>query len=184
MAVDVKALFAKKGEGANANSPEKEKKPAEGQIGAVSGVSEDAGRKRACVTSYEMHRMHQLETAAYREYQDNIKAAGALQIAIQKGIRAGEPLPRLLALAVECIGRMTGNSLFPAETIKDLQAIYGYGLGVPEPLEGQIQAISDRLTRLEAAYRAESDSDTRRRIKNAIKQHQADLDRIRKKKNE
>ena len=45
----------------------------------------------------------------YKTQQENIKKAGALESAILKGLKQGEPIPALFLKAAEAMSRMTGN---------------------------------------------------------------------------
>ena len=52
---------------------------------------------------------HALYCAAYAQYQENIRQAGHLRAEILKGLDSGTEADKLLLLAMECIGRMTGE---------------------------------------------------------------------------
>lgn len=87
--------------------------------------------------------------AAYREYQENIKRAGELRTAILKGLDAGENPYRLLYMAAECIGRMTGETKAFAETVKGrITEIYGDGLHDPQAAALELDDVRVRLKML------------------------------------
>ena len=52
---------------------------------------------------------HTLYRAAYDQYDESIRQAGHLRAEILKGLESGTGADKLLILAVECIGRMTGE---------------------------------------------------------------------------
>lgn len=87
--------------------------------------------------------------AAYREYQENIKRAGELRTAILKGLDAGENPYRLLYMAAECIGRMTGETKAFAEIVKGrITEIYGDGLHDPQAAALELDDVRARLKML------------------------------------
>lgn len=87
--------------------------------------------------------------AAYREYQENIKRAGSLRTAILKGLDAGENPYRLLYMAAECIGRMTGETRVYAETVKGrITEIYGDALHEPQAAALELDDVRARLAML------------------------------------
>lgn len=115
--------------------------------------------------------------AEYKAQQENIRKAGQLRAEINKGVKAGEPVYKLLLKAVECISLMTGEKLFYDMNKENLQTIYGI-LGEPEVLEVERQEVGQRLTNLKAAYEREEAADAKRRIKNAIKAYQDKLEQL------
>ena len=52
---------------------------------------------------------HTLYRAAYAQYQESIRQAGHLRAEILKGLESGTGADKLLLLAMECIGRITGE---------------------------------------------------------------------------
>ena len=52
---------------------------------------------------------HNLYRAAYAQYQESIRQAGHLRAEILKGLENGTEADKLLLLAMECIGQMTGE---------------------------------------------------------------------------
>lgn len=62
--------------------------------------------------------------AICKEKQAAIAESEAARTSILKGIQAGEPAAKLLLLAVDCIGRITGDSVFAAQSRADLVTVY------------------------------------------------------------
>ena len=117
---------------------------------------------------------YQAEAAArqaevYRAYQDAIKSSGRLVTAITNGIRAGEDPARLLLLACEAIGNMTGDGGYYERTRQDIIDVYGVGLMQPVLLELELENIKQRLAML---TRPELDNEpNRQNIDAAITAH-------------
>ena len=122
---------------------------------------------------------HERSLRVYREYQDNIKACGQLQTDILKGARAGADPYSLLLKAVEAIAKMTHNSLFYDQVKGDLLTIYGEALLEPVPLAWELEAVEERLGRLQQAVERETAPDSKQRIQAAIKAHRAEAERLR-----
>lgn len=53
------------------------------------------------------------QLAMYAQYQEDIRLSGMLLSEIIKGLKAGEEIVSLFEKACECIGKMTGDVLFP-----------------------------------------------------------------------
>lgn len=86
----------------------------------------------------------------YREYQDNTIRAAALQTAILKGLDAGESPYKLLFMAAECIGRMTGETRVFADTVKaKITEIHGEALQRPQAATVELADVRARLAMLE-----------------------------------
>lgn len=107
----------------------------------------------------------------YRTYQENIKRSGQLQSEILKGIKAGEDVYSLFLKAAKAISLMTSNSVFYSQIEDDTRSIYGRGLNYKPPLQNELQDTQKRLQRLLEAEQREADTDSRERIKRAVKAH-------------
>lgn len=123
---------------------------------------------------YRLNREKQ-ERDSYRQmcatYQRNIQRAGTLRTDITKGIQNGEDPLALLLKAVECISLMTGDTAMYTQSKEDLLAVYGWGLGVPEAIEHQLEDARERLAMLERPELQEAPEDTQKRIQRAIEAH-------------
>ena len=107
----------------------------------------------------------------YRTYQENIKRSEQLQSEILKGIKAGEDVYSLFLKAAKAISLMTSNSVFYSQIEDDTRSIYGRGLNYKPPLQNELQDTRKRLQRLLEAEQREADTDSRERIKRAVKAH-------------
>ena len=58
----------------------------------------------------------------YNEIGENIKKSERLRAKITKGIRAGDHTDTLLLIAIECIGLMTGDTVFIKQNIENLES--------------------------------------------------------------
>ena len=114
---------------------------------------------------------HQRSREAYRAYQENTKRSEQLQSEILKGIKAGEDVYSLFLKAAKAISLMTSNSVFYSQIEDDTRSIYGRGLNYKPPLQNELQDTQKRLQRLLEAEQREADTDSRERIKRAVKAH-------------
>ena len=108
---------------------------------------------------------------AYTIIQDNIKKSEELQASILKGIKAGEEPTVLLFQALDAISRMTNNSTFYEQAVTYLITIHGEAFLQPVPLEIELNAVRERLGKLETAAKLDYQADERERISNAIRAH-------------
>lgn len=111
----------------------------------------------------------------FREHQENIKRSGQLQTEILKGVKAGESVYSLFLKAVKAISLMTSNSLFYSQIEADTRAIYGEGLQEPAPLLLEIKQAQTRLNKLREAEQRETEPDSLKRIRSAIKAHESKI---------
>lgn len=116
---------------------------------------------------------HQHTLEMYKDYQNNIRQAGQLQIELTKGARAGEPAYTLLLKAIKAISLMTGNKTFYSQIYKDIKAIYGEGLKEQIPIKWELDEVKERLANMrEAIERETTEADSKERIKKAIEAHE------------
>ena len=116
---------------------------------------------------------HQHTLEMYKDYQNNIRQAGQLQIELTKGARAGEPAYTLLLKAIKAISLMTGNKTFYSQIYKDIKAIYGEGLKEQIPIEWELDEVKERLANMrETIERETTEADSKERIKKAIEAHE------------
>lgn len=162
---------------AHAETPEKvaEGKGISTQKGSQGGTQPLTGRRYPWLEAER--ETAQKMTAAYREYQDNIKRAGQLRADITKGIQAGEDPCTLLLWAMEAISRMTGDRLFYDQGRANLLTIYAH-LGYSAPITHHAQEVQERLSRLCSALDVADDPGDRERITRAIKAHRQRLEQL------
>lgn len=103
----------------------------------------------------------------YKEYQEAIKRTGWAREAITKGILRGSNPYKLLLLAADCIGRITGDASFVETTKRDLALIYGDVLEERGALELELEEVENRLERLRA-YRGPDEY----RVQASIREHE------------
>ena len=128
--------------------------------------------------SMQQKRQREIETLTRQMYgtcQDNIKKAGELRSDILKGIQQGENSYTLLLQAIECISKMTGESLFYTQSKEDIKAIYGVGFQQHQPLEIEIREVEKRLQMLTRPELQNEPADSKGRINRAIRQHKERL---------
>ena len=134
------------------------KKPAEAPSGSISRLERE---KQKTETARQMYATH----------QRNIQRAGDLRSEIALGIKRGEAPLDLLLKALECISLMTGESTIYTQSKEDLLAIYGWGLGQPEPLKLELKEAEHRLAMLTRPELKQATPDAQERIEKAITAH-------------
>lgn len=141
---------------------------------ATQGAQEGAERISIAPLLREQERRPEAEERALaicKEKQAAIAESEAARTSILKGIQAGEPAAKLLLLAVDCIGRITGDSVFAAQSRADLVTVYGKALMQPEALQIELEGIQARLAMLTRPELDAEPEDSRRRIQAAIRAH-------------
>ncbi|MBQ8161780.1 MAG: hypothetical protein IJ083_13690 [Clostridia bacterium] len=118
----------------------------------------------------------------YRKYLQNTLASEQLQEAIMRGVREGEDPAKLLLMAVQAIGRMTGSDLIYQVVRRNLLAVYGEALEQEAPLEIMIQDAEGRLQKILAAEAATEDPEMKEALHQAVTSHQALIRRLQEKK--
>lgn len=126
----------------------------------------------------EQREATQRAAEVYKTHQENIKKAVALEAAILKGLKQGEPIPALFLKAAEAISRMTGNREFYQQAEADLLTVYGFALQEPEAAAIEAGKIKERLHRLEQAERETQDERERSTIAAAIRAHRQRLEQL------
>lgn len=109
--------------------------------------------------------------AAYKQYQDNIKAAGQLTTDIIKGLNTGQDIHDLFLMAVRAISCMTSDNYIYSHAEETIKTVYGVALGQYKPLQMELAAVEKRLYNLEEAVLWVDQPDEKQRIENAIKWH-------------
>ena len=145
-------------------------KPATGQNTAPQGELIHSHRLDA--ERQERARLREM----YATYQENIKLSGSLRADILKGIQRGQEPLALLLKAVECISLMTGDTVIHTQAKEDILAIYGWGLGEPEPLHTELKNAYNRLERLK---RATVPPEEEARLQRAIRSHEEYIESLR-----
>lgn len=119
--------------------------------------------------------------AAYKHYQDNIRAAGQLTTDIIKGLNTGQDIHDLFLMAVKAISCMTSDNHLYNHAEETIKTIYGVALGQYKPLQMELAAVEERLYNLEEAILWADAPDEKRRIENAIKWHRQRQSEIKEK---
>ena len=151
-----------------------QEKPVEGLKTGLESIPRTEPPEQAKILLLDKQREredHQRSLEAYRAYQENTKRSEQLQSEILKGIKAGEDVYSLFLKAAKAISLMTSNSVFYSQIEDDTRSIYGRGLNYKPPLQNELQDTQKRLQRLLEAEQREADTDSRERIKRAVKAH-------------
>lgn len=109
--------------------------------------------------------------AAYKRYQDNIRAAGQLTTDIIKGLNTGQDIHDLFLMAVKAISCMTSDNYIYSHAEETIKTVYGVALGQYKPLQMELAAVEERLYNLEKSILWVDQPDEKQRIENAIKWH-------------
>lgn len=109
--------------------------------------------------------------AAYRHYQDNIRAAGQFITDIIKGLNTGQDIYDLFLMAAKAISCMTNDNYLYSHAEETIKTVYGVALGQYKPLQMELAAVEERLYNLEESILWVDQPDEKQRIENAIKWH-------------
>ena len=105
----------------------------------------------------------------YKRYQEAIKTSGEARVTITKGLQAGLNPYRLLLTAADCIGKLTGDTVFSTQAHDTILLLYGEILGEPQAAEIELEEVEARLDHLRR-YQGEHGAETR--VSMAIRQHE------------
>lgn len=120
------------------------------------------------------------EAEVYKRYQEATKTSEQARTAITKGLQAGLNPYRLLLTAVDCIGKLTGDTVFNSSAHDAITLLYGEIEGDPQALEIELEEVE---TRLENLRRYQAEHNTEMRVQSAIRQHENRAQDIRAKMN-
>ena len=105
----------------------------------------------------------------YKRYQEAIKTSEQARTAITKGLQAGLNPYRLLLTAVDCIGKLTGDTVFSSSAQDAITLLYGDVIGDPQAVEIELEEVETRLAKLRA-YQGTAEEGMR--VQAAIRQHE------------
>lgn len=105
----------------------------------------------------------------YKRYQEAVKTSEQARTAITKGLQAGLNPYRLLLTAADCIGKLTGDTVFSSSAHDAILLLYGEIEGDPAALEIELEEVE---TRLENLKRYQAEHSTEMRVQSAIRQHE------------
>lgn len=124
--------------------------------------------------------MQEQAKEVYKTYQENIRKVGQLDTEILKGLQRGENLAILFLKAVKAMTLCTGNKAEYDIIESTLLSVYGAGLHEKEVVSVSVDAVQNRLDRLQKALTEVTDRNDRSRIEQAIKAHQKQLEQLKK----
>ena len=122
-------------------------------------VIEQAQEAQKALTSEEV----------YKRYQEATKASNGAKTAIIKGLQAGLNPYRLLLMATDCIGKLTGDTVFSSAAHDAIALLYGEIVGDPPALEIELDEVETRLAKLRR-YQEEHTEDLR--VQGIIRAHE------------
>lgn len=105
----------------------------------------------------------------YKRYQEAIRTSEQARAAITKGLQAGENPYKLLLTAADCIGKLTGDTVFSSSAHDTILLLYGEVMGDPNALEIELDEVE---TRLEHLRRYQADHAGELRVQGAIRAHE------------
>lgn len=110
------------------------------------------------------------EAEVYKRYQEAIRTSETARTAITKGLQAGLNPYRLLLMATDCIGKLTGDTVFSSSAHDAITLLYGEIGGDPPALEIELEEVETRLANLRR-YQAEHSGELR--VQGAIRAHES-----------
>lgn len=109
------------------------------------------------------------EAEVYKRYQEAIRTSETARTAITKGLQAGLNPYRLLLTAVDCIGKLTSDTVFSSSAKDTITLLYGEVMGDPQALEIELEEVETRLEHLRAY---QGTTEERMRVQSIIRQHE------------
>lgn len=109
------------------------------------------------------------EVEVYKKYQEAIKTSEQARTAITKGLQAGVNPYKLLLTAVDCIGKLTSDTVFSSAAHNTITLLYGEVMGDPNALEIELEEVEARLEHLRAY---QGTTEERLRVQSIIRQHE------------
>lgn len=109
------------------------------------------------------------EAEVYKRYQEAIRTSETARTAITKGLQAGLNPYRLLLTAVDCIGKLTSDTVFSSSAKDTITLLYGEVMGDPQALEIELEDVETRLEHLRAY---QGTTEERMRVQSIIRQHE------------
>lgn len=109
------------------------------------------------------------EAGVYKRYQEAIRTSETARTAITKGLQAGLNPYRLLLTAVDCIGKLTSDTVFSSSAKDTITLLYGEVMGDPQALEIELEDVETRLEHLRAY---QGTTEERMRVQSIIRQHE------------
>ena len=111
-----------------------------------------------------------------KRYQEATKASEGARTAITKGLQAGLNPYRLLLMATDCIGKLTGDTVFSSSAHDAITLLYGEIGGDPPALEIELEEVETRLAKLRR-YQEEHTGELG--VQGAIQAHESQAQELR-----
>ena len=112
-------------------------------------------------------------------------AAQEIKIKIMDMINAGKNSTEILLEVSKMLGEISGEETFYREVHEQLLAVQGFALEEKFILEKELEAITTRLKKIEAAEKnPDFTEEERKRMNYAIERHKAEIERLKKIPNE
>ena len=105
-----------------------------------------------------------------KQARDATASSATLKAEILKGLQQGRDIYELFILAVECIGKATGDTVIREQAEQDIKTIYGRALGHPGALQTELNDVENRLETMRKNLNNPGLDQARVRI--AIKRHE------------
>lgn len=138
-------------------------------------------RKSLAPLTRELEKNKAEREASLKICQDRQEAAqriSTIRASILHGLSCGENLAGLFLQAMEALALLTDNRTMYDQAAADISAVYACSLHEPAAVELEVDAIRDRLAKIEAARRAETGEAACRRMDAAIAAHKAKLQQL------
>lgn len=116
----------------------------------------------------------------YDQYQENTAKAQTAQNKIFKGVASGEPIESLFLQAVECIARMTNDTVFYNQVKAKLIDVYGIGLNRKPVLEMGLKETEEAIANLEEALDLDEFKKEKANIRHALNENKKRKEKLQK----
>lgn len=116
----------------------------------------------------------------YDQYQENTAKAQTAQNKILKGVASGETIEFLFLQAVECIARMTNDTVFYNQVKAKLIDVYGIGLNRKPVLEMDLKETEEAIANLEKALDLDEFKKEKANIRHALNENKKRKEKLQK----
>lgn len=108
-------------------------------------------------------------------------AAQDIKVKIMDMINAGKNAAEILLEVSKMLGEISGEESFYREVHEQLLAVQGFGLGEKFILQKELEEVSARLEKIQAAEKNPDFTDEeKKRMGYAVERHKAEIERLKK----
>lgn len=97
---------------------------------------------------------------------------------ILRGLAVGDNPFKILLIAVDCIGKLSGDTVFTEQCRKNISVVYSSVLNDPQAVQLSMNELEERISRIKSKLWNTSDHDTRERLLFSVRQMQNEYKKL------